>query len=148
VFARWTKAVERLRDRGLEIDYAVRASVESVFDNDTNESIGSGAGSEDVKDESILLQQMDRNVVAAFAPLDVLLTMCDALAIDLDNDLRAERRREITEKLCAYREAALGTAHEATWPAIATPDTASTLDNPTDRKFRPSRLFDSDEISH
>jgi hypothetical protein len=26
--------------------------------------------------------------------------------------------------------------------------TASTLDNPTDQKFRPSRLFDSDEISH
>jgi MFS family permease len=32
--------------------------------------------------------------------------------------------------------------------SIAKDHTASTLDNPTDQKFRPSRLFDSDEISH
>ena len=93
--ARWAKAVERLRNRGVTVDYAVRVSWRDVVG--TDDPVPDAEVGIDAQGDA----RLGARVVCAFAPLDNLLGFGDALATDLDTDLRAERRADITARLYA-----------------------------------------------
>jgi hypothetical protein len=93
--ARWAKAVERLRNRGVTVDYAVRVSWRDVVG--TDDPVPDAEVGIDAQGDA----RLGARVVCAFAPLDNLLGFGDALATDLDADLRAERRADISARLYA-----------------------------------------------